>query len=321
MRRLRLGRTDLAVSPWCLGCNVVGNTLDEAHSMAVLDAYVEAGGNFIDTANVYGTGESEAIIGRWMKQRRNRENLVLATKIGWPAKSPVSEEGLSERAIVNGLDSSLRRLDTDHVDLYYAHCDDPSVPLEVSLRTFDELRSQGKIRWIAASNYGPGRLDEALQTSEDLGLNRFECVQAKYNLVDRADFEDGLAAVCAARNVAVTTYFSLARGFLTGKYQRGTKLPDSPRVEAVTANYFNDASFATLDRVRTTADSIGATPAQVSLAWLLRKPEVSSYVSAAMSPAQVMELAGATQIELTADDDRFLSEDSNPQVQHLNTWA
>jgi aryl-alcohol dehydrogenase-like predicted oxidoreductase len=319
MMRRQLGRTDLEVTPWCLGCNVIGNTLDEAHSMAVLDAYVEAGGNFIDTANIYGAGQSETIIGLWMKQRRNRDSLVLATKIGWPAKPPVSEEGLSERSIRNGLESSLRRLGTDHVDLYYAHCDDTAVPLEVSLRSFAALRSQGKIRWIAASNYVPDRLNDALEASEDLGLNRFECLQAKYNLVDRADFEGGLAAVCATRNVAVTTYFSLARGFLTGKYLRGAELPDSPRVGAVTANYFNDASFDTLDRVRTTATSIGATPAQVSLAWLLRKPEVASCVSAAMSPAQVTELAGATQIHLSADDDRFLSDDSNPQVQRTKT--
>jgi aryl-alcohol dehydrogenase (NADP+) len=285
----------------------MGNTLDETRSIAVLDAYVEAGGNFIDTANIYGAGRSEAIIGRWMKQRGNRDELVIATKIGWTANPPVLEEGLSARTIRDGIESSLRRLGTDRVDLYYAHCDDPTVPLDVTLATFDQIRSEGKVRWLGGSNYSDARLDLALQRSEDLGLSRFECFQAKYNLVDRVDFEGGVASVCASRGVGVTTFFSLARGFLTGKYSRTHALPTSPRAEVVAANYFNDAAFAIMDRVARTASSMGSTPAQVSLSWLLRRPGVASCLSAATSPAQVAELAGADRVQLTDESDRFLS--------------
>lgn len=314
MKRRPLGRTDLEVTPWCLGCNVIGNTLDEARSMAVLDAYVEAGGNFIDTANIYGAGQSETIIGRWMKERGNRDDIVLATKIGWPATPPVEEDGLSERAIRSGLEASLRRLQTDRVDLYHAHCDDPTVPIEVSLAAFDDLRNQGKVRWIAASNYASGRLEYALQMSEDRELPRFECVQAKYNLVDRGDFESTLASVCSERDLAVTTYFSLARGFLTGKYERREPLPDSPRASVVAANYFNDRSFGIIDRVTSAAGALGATPAQVSLAWLMQRPGVVSCVSAATSPAQVTELAEAAHVQLTDDDTRFLSGEASPST-------
>jgi aryl-alcohol dehydrogenase-like predicted oxidoreductase len=285
----------------------MGNTLDETRSMEVLDAYVEAGGNFIDTANIYGAGRSETIIGRWMKQRGNRDELVIATKIGWAANPPVLEEGLSEQSIRSGIESSLRRLGTDHVDLYYAHCDDPAVPLDATLATFDQLCSEGKVRWVGGSNYSADRLDAALQRSEDLGLSRFECFQAKYNLVDRADFEGDVASVCATRGVAVATFFSLARGFLTGKYSRTSALPKSPRAEVVAANYFNDAAFEIMDRVATMASSIGVTPAQVSLSWLMMRAGVASCLSAATSSAQVAELAGATRLQLSDEDDHFLS--------------
>lgn len=306
MNRRQLGRTDLMVVPWCLGCNVMGNTLDEARSVAVLDAYVAAGGNFIDTANIYGAGESEAIIGRWMKARGNRDELVVATKVGWTAAPPVFEEGLSRHMIRNSLEASLRRLGTDHIDLYYAHCDDPLVPIEESLRAFDELRSHGKVRWLGASNYDAHRLEAALATSDVVGLARYECVQERYNLVERAEFERELQPLCVENGLAATTYFSLARGFLTGKYSGADGIPESPRAKVVVDNYFNDDAFAVLYRVRATAASAGATPAQVALAWLLEQPAVVSCISAATSTEQVAELAGAPRVRLTDEALRFL---------------
>ncbi len=307
MIRRQLGRTDLHVTPWCLGGNIIGSTLDAERSMEVLDAYVAAGGNFIDTANIYGDGRSELVIGQWMRERGIRDEIVLATKVGWEARPPVHEQGLSRQAIIDGIHSSLRRLQTDRVDLYYAHVDDPATPFTETLSAFDELRSQGLIRWVGASNYSPARLTQALDASAARGLAQFECLQVKYNLVDRSDYELEMRALCISRSMPVTTYFSLARGFLSGKYARGQALPDSPRSAAVASNYLNGSGFEILDRVIEVAQRSGLTPTQVSLAWLLHQSTVASWVSAATSSAQVIEQAAAADARLSEDDLAFLS--------------
>jgi len=230
----RLGMTDLHVFPLCLGGNVFGWTADERESFEVLDAYAGAGGNFIDTADAYSAwvpghtgGESETIMGRWMKARGNRANMIIATKVGRLS----SLQGLSASTIRQGADASLRRLDTDHIDLYFAHADDPNTPLEETLGAFDALIREGKVRHIAASNYTAPRLAEALAVSRRERLASYVAVQPHYNLVHRRDYEGALRELCDKERLACVPYFALASGFLTGKYRPGVTI-DSPRAPA-----------------------------------------------------------------------------------------
>ena len=235
---IRLGRTDLEVFPLCLGGNVFGWTADEDASFAILDAYVEAGGNFVDTADSYSSwvpghsgGESETIIGKWMAARGNRDRIVVATKVGrLPGKADLRADTIRQ-----GVEDSLRRIGTDRIDLYYAHADDnPEIPLEETLGAFDELVRSGKVRYIAASNYSAPRLAEALAVSERDGLASYAAVQPHYNLVER-DYEQELAPLCADKGVPCVPYFALAMGFLTGKYRSGGATVDSPRAEGAAA--------------------------------------------------------------------------------------
>jgi aryl-alcohol dehydrogenase-like predicted oxidoreductase len=300
-RIARLSDTDLDVFPLCLGGNVFGWSIDEERSFAVLDAYAQAGGNFIDTADAYGrrgpggAGESERIIGSWMASRGNRDELVIATKVGM---SP-DLHGLSEATIARGIEASLERLGIDTVDLYYAHKDDPDTPLEETLGAFAALIGEGKIRHAAASNYSASRLSEALAIGERAGMARYVALQPHYNLMERTGYEGELAGVCVQNGLACLPYFGLAKGFLSGKYSRDGALPDSPRAQGVRDSYFNERGFAVLDALGEIAGEHETSFAAVALAWLVAQPTVVAPIASATSSEQLAELLASTALELT----------------------
>ena len=309
MEMRALGRAGLQVAPICLGGNVFGWTCDEPTSQAVLDAYVAGGGNFIDSADVYARwapgnvgGESEAILGRWMRARGNREQLVIATKVGSAMGDGPNQRGLSRQHIVAAVEASLRRLQTDYIDLYQAHIDDAATPLDETLRAFDDLLRQGKLRYIGASNYSAWRLVQALWTSDRHGYAPYVCVQPRYNLVDRADYERELEPACLALGVGVITYSALGGGFLSGKYRRDGALPTTARADSVRQRYMHERGWAVLDALLAVAEARGATPTQVALAWQLARPSVTAPIASATSVAQVQELLGAAALKLTTEE-------------------
>ncbi len=297
-----LGRSGLQVSPICLGGNVFGWTADEAMSFRLLDAWVDAGMNFVDTADVYSSwvpghagGESETIIGRWLRQSGKRSRIVLATKVGKPMGE--NENGLSKAYIRRAVEASLRRLQTEVIDLYQAHEDDAGTPFEETLTAFAELIREGKVRAIGASNYTAARLAEALAASRAHGLPRYESLQPLYNLVERPAYEDELEAVCVEHGLGVIPFFALARGFLTGKYRSAADLGKSPRGASV-GKYLEGRGRDILAALDAVAGDIGATPGQVALAWLAARPGISAPIASATSPTQLAELAGAARLVL-----------------------
>ena len=304
MQTSRIGDTDLDVCPLCLGGNVFGWTADEAASFRLLDAYVDAGGNFVDTADSYVSwapgasgGESETIIGRWLARRGRRDDVVIATKVG---QAP-GREGLAPATIAAAADESLARLGVDHIDLYYAHIDDPETPLEDSLAALDALVSAGKVRHIAASNYSALRLAEALAAADDIGARRYVALQTHYNLVHRDEYEGDLEAACAREGLSCLAYSALADGFLTGKYRPGRELPRSERAEDA-APYLDDRGAAVLDALDTVAARHSAPPAAAALAWLTAQPTVAAAVASARTVEQLHELLAATTLQLGPDD-------------------
>jgi aryl-alcohol dehydrogenase-like predicted oxidoreductase len=313
----KLGRTGLKVSALCLGGNTFGWTTDQAVSEAVLDAYVEAGGNFIDTADVYARwapgnkgGESETALGIWMAARRNRHAVIVATKVCGPMGPGPNDGGLSRQHIVEGVEASLRRLQTDYIDLYQAHWDDKDTPLEETLRAFDDLVRQGKVRYLGASNHVAWRLTRALWVSDRHGFPRYECLQPKYNLVIRDEYERELEPLCLEQSIGVIPYSSLASGFLSGKYQRGGALPATARAAGVQKTYMNERGFAVLAAVEKVAAGAGATPAQVALSWLAYRPGITAPIASATSVAQLKEIAAAVDLRLDAEARKTLDEAS-----------
>ena len=299
----RLGTTDLHVFPLCLGGNVFGWTADEQRSFEVLDAYEAAGGNFIDTADAYSAwvpghagGESETIIGRWMKTRGNRRQMIVATKVGRLS----SLQGLSAATIRAGAEASLRRLDTDVIDLYFAHADDPGTPLEETLRAFDALIREGKVRHIAASNYTAPRLAEALAVSRRERLAPYVAVQPHYNLAHREDYEGALRELSQREHLACVPYFALASGFLTGKYRTGTTV-DSPRAPWV-AKYLDERGQRLLNVLDDTAAAHQTTLAAVALAWLLADDTIAAPIASARTGEQLGDLLPAVDLRLNADE-------------------
>lgn len=289
---IRLPKTDLDVHSLYLGGNTFGWTSDRDESFAVLDAYVQAGGNFIDTADVYSEwkpgnigGESERIIGEWMHARNNRSRIVLATKV---AKLS-TRRGLSRSNIRVALDDSLRRLQTDYVDLYYAHEDDRSVPLEETLSTFAELVAAGKVRYIVASQYSAPRLAEALRVAEQLNVPAYVGLQTHYNLMVRSDYESGLQQVCLESGIACFPFYGLARGFLSGKYRQGITV-ESARAGGVLADYDTELGWNTLRTVGEIASAHGVSHSAVALEWLRRQPGVIAPLASARTPQQLAEL-------------------------------
>lgn len=305
MDKRRIGRSDLTVAPFCLGGNVFGWTADEAASFAILDRFVEQGFDFIDTADVYSRwapdhagGESEAVIGRWFAARPGtRDRVVLATKVGMDMGD--AGKGLSAQHIVQACEASLRRLQTDRIDLYQSHLDDADVPLEETLRAYERLITAGKVRVIGASNYGAGRLKEALALSASTGLPRYECLQPDYSLAERG-YEVELEPLCRAEQVGVIGYFSLAAGFLTGKYRSAQDAAGRARENRV-AKYLNPRGFALLDALDSVAAAHGASPAQVALAWIIARPGITAPIASATSVAQLDELLGAARLSLPAE--------------------
>ncbi|HEX9116517.1 MAG TPA: aldo/keto reductase [Anaerolineae bacterium] len=304
----RLGRTGLKVSQLCLGTMQWGWTAGEEDANRVMDAFVEAGGNFIDTADVYSRwakgnpgGVAEQIIGRWMKARGNRDELVIATKGRgrmWPGPNG---EGLSRAHLVKACEDSLRRLQTDHIDLYQTHSFDAETPIDETMAALDDLVHSGKVRYVGASNIPAWRLGKALWTSDKHNLARYDSLQPHYNLAHRAEFERELEPLCAEEGVGVIPYSPLAGGFLTGKYRRG-QVPESARADSVKARYLNDQGFALLDQIDAVAKAHHATPAQVSLAWLMARPSITSPIIGANNPEQLKESVAATELVLTPDE-------------------
>lgn len=301
-----LGRTDLSVFPLCLGGNVFGWTADEPTSRDVLDAYTRDGGNFIDTANSYliEHGRSEKIIGQWMADRGNRDQIVLATKVGG-GRDP-EYRNLRAETIRSEAQASLQRLQTDTIDLYYAHFDDADTPLEESLAAFDELVRSGTVRHLGASNYSPERLTAALEIQRANGLAPFTVLQPHYNLVER-EFERTLLPIATEWNLAVLPYYALAKGFLTGKYRPDGAEIDSPRAEGARA-YLEHGGAEILKTLDEIATDHGTTVAAVSLAWLGAQPQVAAPIASARTTAQLQEILPAATLSLTTGELERLSE-------------
>ncbi|MEU8958704.1 aldo/keto reductase [Streptomyces sp. NPDC048518] len=296
-----LGSSDLEVFPLSLGGNVFGWTADRAASFAVLDAYTAAGGNFIDTADVYSAwvdgnrgGESETLVGEWLAERGNRSDVVIATKVG----AHPEFKGLSPATIKGGIDASLRRLGTDYIDLYYTHYDDPSVPVEEIIGTLDGLVRDGKVRAIAASNITPERLQESLDLSDREGLARYVALQPHYNLVSRDTYEGPLQEVASRSGIAAVPYYALASGFLTGKYRPGAKV-ESARSGGVAQYVGSERGERVLTALDEIAEAHGAQVATVALAWLAAQPTVAAPIASARTVEQLPALLAVAELELT----------------------
>ncbi len=305
MQHRPLGRSGLSIPKLIIGGNVFGWTADAARSHRLLDAMVEAGLVAIDTADVYSAwapghhgGESETVIGDWLARSGKRDWVMIATKVGSPMPDG---SGLSRAWIMRAVEDSLRRLRTDRIDLYQAHRDDTATPLEETLDAFAELIRQGKVRAIGASNYTADRLREALSVSARHGLPRYESLQPHYNLIERGEFEGGLAELCRAESLGVIPYFALAAGFLTGKYRSEADLAKSPRGQGV-RKYLNDKGRRVLAALDTVAARRAASQAQVALAWLMARPGITAPIASATSLEQLEDLAAATRLELTHED-------------------
>ena len=307
MEYRRLGRTGLKVSPLCLGSMQFGWTADEETSFAVMDAFAEAGGNFIDSADIYSRwvdgndgGVSEQVIGRWMQARGNRGQMIIATKVRGPMGPGPNDQGLNRKHIVDACDASLRRLQSETIDLYQTHSFDADTPIDETLEALDRLVQQGKVRYIGCSNYPAWRLMEALWTSDKYGLARYSSIQPHYNLVHRAEFERELAEVCQAYGIGVIPYSPLAGGFLTGKYSQ-SRATDSVRAETVRNRYFNEFGWKVLDTVGAVADTLGATPLAVSLAWLLAQPAMTAPIIGANTVGQLQGSLAALDLRLSPE--------------------
>lgn len=304
MQYRQLGKSGLDVAPLALGGNVFGWTADEKASFQVLDAFVEAGCNLIDTADSYSHwvdghagGESEAMIGKWLKAAGKRDQVLIATKLGKWSKRP----GLGAANIRAAVDESLKRLTTDVIDLYQAHDDDPDTPLEETLRAFADLIEAGKVRAIGASNYSPARLAEALDVSEALGLPRYESTQPEYNLIRRDGYEGAMQELVLDRKLGAISYFSLAAGFLTGKYRSSDHLAGRARGGMV-EGYLNAYGLRVLRAVDDVAERRDATPVQVALAWLMARPGITAPIASATTVEQLTELVGAIDLQLDKSD-------------------
>jgi len=307
MNHRNLGRTGLKVSNICLGTMQWGWTADEAASRTVMDAFVEAGGNFVDTADIYSFwaennpgGVSEEIIGRWMKERGNRDQIVLATKVRGRMWDGPNGEGLSRVHIIKACEDSLRRLQTEYIDLYQTHWYDDETPIEETMAALDSLVRQGKVRYVGCSNYPAWRLMQALWASDKGNLVRYDSIQPHYSLVHRAEFEREVQEVCVTYGIGVIPYSPLAGGFLTGKYTRESDT-SSARADGIRRRYFNEVGWRTIDAVRAVAAESGSTPTAVALAWLLAQPAMTAPIIGANSVGQLQESLAAGDLVLTAE--------------------
>lgn len=314
MNKIQIGTTDIKVAPFNLGGNVFGWTLDEKKSFEILDAFVDARFDFIDTADMYSYwidggagGQSETIIGKWMKARNNRDKVIIATKVG--GATGVNEVDTSRKHILETVEKSLKRLQTDYIDIYYTHYDDEKTPIEETLGAYDELIKQGKIRHIAASNISPERLRESMEISEKNNLPKYQALQPLYNLVEREGYEKNYAPLVEEFGLTVFPYYALASGFLTGKYRSKDDLAKSVRGKGV-ANYLNDKGLNILKALDELAEKHNAVPATISLAWLSAQPNIGGPVASATSIEQLNQILALTKINLSQEDLELLDKAS-----------
>ncbi len=317
MKLRPLGRSGLQVSPLCLGGNVFGWTIDEATSFTILDAWLDAGMNFVDTADAYSIwapghagGESETIVGKWLKRSGKRDRVVLATKVGKPMGE--GKSGLSKAYIRSAVEASLDRLQTDVIDLYQSHDDDAATPLEETMGAFADLITAGKVRAIGASNYTAPRLLAALDTSARLGLPRYESLQPLFNLIDRAPYEDALESVCVEHGIGVINFYGLAAGFLTGKYRSEADVTKSARGANTVRKYLNPRGLAVLGALDAVSANIGATQGQIALAWQMARPGITAPIVSATSLMQLEEIVGAARLKLDTPSTELLDRVSAP---------
>jgi len=306
VQKRKLGKSGLEVAPLVFGGNVFGWTADEATSFKLLDAFVAAGFDFIDTADVYSKwvpgnsgGESEAVLGKWLKQRGNRGGVVIATKVGW--EMAPDRKGLSKAYILRAVEDSLRRLQTDYIDLYQSHVDDPATPLEETLEAYAQLVKAGKVRAIGASNHTAPRLRQALEMSKQHGYPAYACLQPHYNLLERSGYEGELEDLCMQHGLAVIPYFSLAAGFLTGKYRSEADLSKSPRGQGL-KKYLNERGLRVVAALDEVASRHKSSPAAIAIAWLLARPSITAPIASATSFAQLETLIAATRLQLSPSD-------------------
>jgi len=311
MEKREIGNSGLKVSPLAFGGNVFGWTVDEALSFKLLDAFTAAGFNLIDTADSYSKwvpgnkgGESETIIGKWLKRSGNRKKVIIATKVG--SEMGPNDKGLSKSYILRAIEKSLQRLQTDYIDLYQSHFDDPETPIEETLNAYALLIRQGKVRVVGASNYSAERLSRALDISKQLGYPGYQSLQPLYNLYDREDYETKFEALCRKKGLGVITYFSLASGFLTGKYRSEKDLAGSARREFV-KKYLDDRGFRILKALDQVAKKLNSKPASVSLAWLIAQLSITAPIASATSLEQLKDLIEATRLELDHSSMRLLN--------------
>ncbi|MCC9602110.1 aldo/keto reductase [Stieleria sp. JC731] len=304
MKKNTLGNSGFSIAPLALGANVFGWTIDENASFKILDAFVDYGFDFIDTANMYSTwvegnqgGESETIIGNWLSKSGKRDNVVLATKVGMEMGD--GSKGLKKDYILKSVEDSLRRLQTDHIDLYQSHQDDKDTPFEETLSAYDELIKAGKVRAIGASNYTADRLAEAIKVSKDANLPTYISLQPEYNLYDRAGFENELEPLCLSEGLGVISYYSLASGFLTGKYRSESDLGKSARGGGIGEKYLNDRGLTILSALDEVAAAHETVPVVISLAWLMQRPSITAPIASATSVEQLSQLVKAAEIQLT----------------------
>lgn len=314
MKKRRLGNTDLHVYPITFGGNVFGWTIDKKQSFEILDAFTGAGFNFIDTADVYSRwapgnlgGESEMIIGNWLKKNNNRDSVIIATKVG--ADMGSGKRDLSKNYILKAAEDSLRRLQTDYIDLYQTHWDDDTTPIEETLEAYSQLIQEGKVRHIGASNLSPARLNKSLQIAFENGLPAYETFQPHYNLYERAEFEAEIEPICLEHNLGVLNYYSLASGFLTGKYRSKDDLGKSQRGGGV-EKYLDDRGFKILAALDEVAAKLNTTPATVALSWLIHRPSVTAPIVSATSLTQLDSIMKAPGLAITEHEINLLTEAS-----------
>jgi len=314
MEKRKLGNTDLHVAPIAFGGNVFGWTIDEQTSFGILDRFVDAGFNLIDTANVYSRwkqgnqgGESETIIGNWLKSRQNRDQVIIATKVG---ADMGNGKDISKANILKEVDNSLRRLQTDYIDLYFSHYDDEQTPATETLEAYDELIKAGKVRWIGASNFSAARLKESLEVSKSTGLPKYEVFQPEYNLYNREQFETAYEPIIKEYQLGVTNYYALASGFLSGKYRSEADLNKSQRGGGI-KSFLNERGFKILDALDQVAERQGTQPASIAIAWLIARPSVTAPIASVTSTDQLKDLEHAAKIQLSADDIQLLDTASN----------
>jgi aryl-alcohol dehydrogenase-like predicted oxidoreductase len=316
MKKRKLGKSNIEIAPLALGGNVFGWTADEATSFRLLDGFVDAGFSLIDTADVYSVwvpghqgGESETVIGNWLKRSGRRKDVVIATKVG-NVMSP-EKKGLSKPYILRAVEDSLRRLQTDSIDLYQSHVDDPATPIEETLEAYSELVRAGKVKAIGASNFTAERLTASLEVSKQRGYPSYVSLQPHYNLVERADYETNLEPVCVANGIGVIPYFGLASGFLTGKYRLEADLSKSPRGSRV-QKYLNEHGLRVLSALDEVAKHHNSTPARVSLAWLIARPSITAPIASATNLDQLKDLIAATELQLDRESIEILNRASTP---------